>query len=394
MEKNSKIYIAGHRGLVGSAIVQELRLQGYDNLIFKTHDELDLINQQAVDEFFKKEKPEYVFLAAAKAGGIMANNTYRADFIYENLQIQCNVIHSAYKYNVKKLVFIASTVIYPKNASLPTNEEQMLTGELEFTNMPYSIAKIAGLTMCESYNLQYKTNFISVAPINLYGSNDKFDLEKSHVLPALIKKMHLAKLLSESKYEELLEDLGYGDIDEALKYLNGYNVSRDSVEIWGSGLQTREFLHSDDLAQACIYIMKHVDFKDLYQKDEKEVKNTHINIGVNKNISIKELAYLVKKVVGFKGELFFNTSKPDGFKDKLTDCSKIHSLGWKHKIELEEGIKMMYEWYKNNKGIQDKTTDQRGGVLSFEYINFTDIQSFCTNNVYYFASSAQRICNA
>ncbi|MBT0858547.1 GDP-L-fucose synthase [Campylobacter coli] len=347
MNKNSKIYIAGHRGLVGSAIIQELHLQGYINLIFKTHDELDLIDQQAVDDFFKKERPEYVFLAAAKAGGIMANNTYRADFIYENLQIQCNVIHSAYKYNVKKLVFIASTVIYPKNASLPTNEEQMLTGELEFTNMPYSIAKIAGIIMCESYNLQYETNFISIAPINLYGSNDKFDLEKSHVLPALVKKMHLAKLLSENKYEELLQDLDCGNIEEVFKYLNKYNINKDSVEIWGSGLQTREFLHSDDLAKACIYIMNSVDFKDLY-KEGQEIKNTHINIGVNKNISIKDLAFLVKKIIGFKGRLFFNTNKPDGFKQKLTDCSKIHSLGWRHTIELEEGIKMMYEDYLKN----------------------------------------------
>ncbi|EMC9373273.1 GDP-L-fucose synthase [Campylobacter lari] len=358
MEKKSKIYIAGHRGLVGSAIVQELRLQSYTNLILKSHEELDLIDQRAVDEFFKKEKPEYVFLAAAKAGGIMANNTYRADFIYENIQIQCNVIHSAYKYNVKKLIFIASTVIYPKNVSLPTNEEQMLTGELEYTNMPYSIAKIAGIRMCESYNLQYKTNFISVAPINLYGSNDKFDLEKSHVLPALIKKMHLAKLLSENKHKELLEDLNCNDINEALKYLDRYNISERSVEIWGSGLQTREFLHSDDLAQACVYIMRYIDFEGLYKKDDKEVKNTHINIGVNKNISIKDLAYLVKKIVGFKGELFFDTSKPDGFKEKLTDCSKIHSLGWKHKIELEEGIKMMYEDYLQN---GKKSLKKKGG---------------------------------
>ncbi|EAK0440357.1 GDP-L-fucose synthase [Campylobacter lari] len=371
MEKKSKIYIAGHRGLVGSAIVQELCLQGYTNLIFKSHEELDLTNQHDVDEFFKKEKPEYVFLAAAKAGGIMANNTYRADFIYENLQIQCNVIHSAYKYNVKKLVFIASTVIYPKNVSLPTNEEQMLTGELEYTNMPYSIAKIAGIRMCESYNLQHKTNFISVAPINLYGSNDKFDLEKSHVLPALVKKMHLAKLLSENKHKELLEDLNCNDINEAFEYLDRYNISERSVEIWGSGLQTREFLHSDDLAQACVYIMRCIDFEDLYKKGDKEVKNTHINIGVNKNISIKELAYLVKKIVGFKGELFFNTSKPDGFKEKLTDCSKIHSLGWKHKIELEEGIKMMYDWYLKNITIEKKKKIHGGGYnkkINYNYL--------------------------
>lgn len=352
MDKNSKIYIAGHKGLVGSAIINELQEQGYNNIIFRTHNELDLLNQRLVFDFFEKEKPEYVFLAAAKAGGILANNTYRADFIYENLQIQNNVIHASYLNNVKKLIFIASTVVYPKDALLPTDEKQILSGKLEFTNMPYSVAKTAGLIMCESYNLQYKTNFIGVTPINLYGNNDKFDLEKSHVMPALIKKMHLAKLLSENKYDEILKDLNMNDINKAIEYIGKYGIFNNSVEIWGSGNQTREFLHSIDLAQACIYIMNNVDFEDLYCKNDTEISNTHINIGINKNITIKELAYMIKDIIGFHGKLVFNVDKPDGFKNKLTDCSKIHSLGWKHKIELEDGIKMMYDWYLNQENIR------------------------------------------
>ncbi|MBZ7936377.1 GDP-L-fucose synthase [Campylobacter sp. B0100352/1] len=349
MNKNSKIYIAGHRGLVGTAIMEELTNQRYNNLIYKTHEELDLTNQKDVVDFFEKEKPEYVILAAAKAGGILANNTYRADFIYENLQIQNNVIHSSYLYKVKKLIFIASTVIYPKNTSLPTKELQMLSGELEFTNKPYSIAKIAGLVMCESYNIQYKTNFIALAPINLYGNNDKFDLEKSHVMPALVRKFHLAKLLNEKKYDEVLKDLNISDLQKATTYLKNFGITENSVEIWGSGKQTREFLHSKDLAQACVYIMENINFSDLHDKNDKEIQNTHINIGVNENISIKDLALMIKEIVGFKGNLVFDTSKPDGFKEKLTDCSKIHSLGWKHKIELEEGIRMMYDWYLKQK---------------------------------------------
>ncbi|MFB1645176.1 GDP-L-fucose synthase family protein [Campylobacter molothri] len=373
MNKNSKIYIAGHRGLVGTAIMEELINKGYSNLIYKTHEELDLTNQKAVADFFEKEKPEYVILVAAKAGGILANNTYRADFIYENLQIQNNVIHSSYLYKVKKLIFIASTVIYPKNTSIPTKESQMLRGELEFTNMPYSIAKIAGLVMCESYNIQYKTNFIALAPINLYGNNDKFDLEKSHVMPALVRKFHLAKLLNEKKYDEILKDLNINDIQKAITYLKNFGIVENSVEIWGSGNQTREFLHSKDLAQACIHIMENINFSDLYNKNDKEIRNTHINIGVNKNISIKDLALMIKEIVGFKGNLVFDASKPDGFKEKLTDCSKIHSLGWKHKIELEEGIKMMYEWYLNNVYCNSGGGDNKKIIYSYSF--YSDVYS-------------------
>lgn len=344
MDKTSKIYIAGHNGLVGSAILDEFKKQGSSNLIIKTHSELDLTNQKAVAEFFAKEKPEYVILAAAKAGGIAANNTYRADFIYQNLMIECNVIHNAYLHKVKKLLFIASTTVYPKNATLPTNESQMLQGDLEYTNKPYAIAKIAGLMLCESYNLQYGTNFIAITPTNLYGNNDKFDLEKAHVMPAMLRKFHLAKLLNEGKQEELLKDLKMNSLDEAKKYLQTFGVNKNSVEIWGTGEPTREFLHSQDLAEAVMFIMKNVDFKDL-KNENKEIINTHINIGPNENISIKELANLVKKIVGFQGDIVFNANRPNGSLQKLTDCSKIHSLGWKHKINLEEGIKMMYEWY-------------------------------------------------
>lgn len=316
--KDAKIYIAGHRGLVGSAIVKNLESKGYTNLVYKTHKELDLLDLNAVAEFFEKEKPEYVILAAAKVGGIVANNTYRADFIYENLQIQNNVIHQSYVHGVDKLLFLGSTCIYPKNAPQPMKEDSLLTSPLEYTNEPYAIAKIAGIKMCESYNLQYGTNFISVMPTNLYGPNDNFDLETSHVLPALLRKMHEAKL---------------------------NNVSK--VEIWGSGKPRREFLYSEDMADACVFLLENRDFKDTYSKDEKEIRNTHINIGTGKDISIKELAETIKRVVGFQGELYFNTKKPDGTMVKLTDPSKLHALGWRHKVELEDGIRTMYEWYKN-----------------------------------------------
>ena len=326
MNKNSKIYIAGHRGLVGSAIVKNLESKRYTNLVYKTHKELDLLNQIAVKEFFKAEKPEYVILAAAKVGGIVANNTYRADFIYENLQIQNNIIHQSYKNRVKKLLFLGSTCIYPKNAPQPMNEESLLTSELEYTNEPYAIAKIAGIKMCESYNIQYGTNFISVMPTNLYGINDNFDLETSHVLPALLRKMHEAKLNNSPK-----------------------------VEIWGSGKPRREFLYSEDMADACIYLMERINFTDIVKENNSkfnienstlnEVRNTHINIGTGIDISIKELAQTIKKIVGYKGELYFNDTKPDGTMVKLTDPSKLHSLGWKHTVELEEGIRRVYEWY-------------------------------------------------
>lgn len=312
MTKTSKIYIAGHRGLVGSAIVKNLTCKGYTNLIAKTHNELDLTNQQAVAEFFEQEKPEYVILAAARVGGIVANNTYRADFIYENLQIQNNIIHQSYVHGVKKLLFLGSTCIYPKNAPQPMKEDYLLTSELEYTNEPYAIAKIAGIKMCESYNLQYGTNFISVMPTNLYGPNDNFDLEKSHVLPALLRKMHEAKL-----------------------------QGKKEVEIWGSGKPRREFLYSEDMADACVFIIESVDFKDV-SDGKTEVRNTHINIGTGEDISIEELAKLIKKVVGFEGTLVFDTSKPDGTMEKLTDPFKLHAFGWKHKVELEEGIRKVY----------------------------------------------------
>ncbi|PLY04750.1 MAG: GDP-L-fucose synthase [Arcobacter sp.] len=349
MDKNSKIYIAGHRGLVGSAIVKNLEAKGYTNLVYKTHKELDLTSQNKVERFFESEKPEYVILAAAKVGGIVANNTYRADFIYENLQIQNNVIHNAYKSGVEKLLFLGSTCIYPKEAPQPMPEDCLLTSPLEYTNEPYAIAKIAGIKMCEAYNLQYGTNFISVMPTNLYGPNDNFDLEKSHVLPALIKKIHCAKLLNEKKYDEVLKDLNVNSLDEAKAYLKDFGVDENQVEIWGSGNPRREFLYSEDMADACVFLLENRDFTDTFSKDSKEVINTHINIGTGVDISIKELSLLIQKIVGFKGEFTFNTEKPDGTMVKLTDPSKLHSLGWKHKVELEDGIKTMYNWYLSSK---------------------------------------------
>ncbi|MBE3605361.1 GDP-L-fucose synthase [Campylobacter sp. RM13119] len=348
MNKDSKIYVAGHNGLVGSAIVKILKSKGYVSIITRTHNELDLTNQKAVEEFFKKEKPEYVILAAAKVGGIVANNTYRADFIYENLAIQNNVIHQSYVHNVKKLLFLGSTCIYPRNAPQPMSESCLLTSSLEYTNEPYAIAKIAGIKMCESYNIQYGTNFISVMPTNLYGPNDNFDLEKSHVLPALIRKIYLAKLLNEERYDEVIKDLNVKDIKEAMDYLDKFGVSKDVVEIWGSGSPRREFLYSEDMADACVFLLENRDFKDTYSKNDKEIKNTHINIGTGKDISIKELANLIKEIVGFNGELVFNTDKPDGTMVKLTDPLKLNKLGWKHRIELEDGVKIMYKWYLDN----------------------------------------------
>ena len=316
MKKESKIYIAGHRGLVGSAILKNLKEKGYENLLLRTHRELNLMNQEEVSSFFEKEKPEYVILAAAKVGGIMANNIYRADFIYENLQIQNNVIHQSYVHKVKKLLFLGSTCIYPKNAPQPMPEDSLLSSPLEYTNEPYAIAKIAGIKMCESYNIQYDTNFISVMPTNLYGPNDNFDLETSHVLPALLRKMHEAKK----------------------------NVT-PKVEIWGSGRPRREFLYSEDMADACVFLLENRDFIDTYDENSKEIRNTHINIGTGIDISIQELAEMIQKIVGYEGELYFNDTKPDGTMIKLTNPSKLHSLGWKHKVELEEGIEMMYLWY-------------------------------------------------
>ncbi len=347
MNKTSKIYIAGHRGLVGSAIVKNLESKGYTNLVYRTHKELDLTNQLEVANFFEVEKPEYVILAAAKVGGIVANNTYRADFIYENLAIQNNVIHQSYVHKVKKLLFLGSTCIYPKEAPQPMPEDCLLTSPLEYTNEPYAIAKIAGIKMCESYNIQYGTNFISVMPTNLYGPNDNFDLEKSHVLPAMIRKIHCAKLLNEKKYDEVIHDLDVSTIEEAKTYLSKFGVDENQVEIWGTGKPRREFLYSEDMADACVFLLENRDFSDTYEKNAKEIINTHINIGTGVDISIAELAVLIQKVVGYEGEFTFNDSKPDGTMVKLTDPSKLHGLGWKHKVELADGVKTMYEWYLN-----------------------------------------------
>lgn len=361
MDKNSKIYVAGHNGMVGSAIWKNLIKKGYTNLTGRTLNELDLMKPDDVDSFFAEEKPEYVFLAAAKVGGIVANNTYRGQFIYENLMIQNNVIHSAYKHNVKKLLFLGSTCIYPKEAPQPMPEDSLLTGPLEYTNEPYAIAKIAGIKMCESYNLQYGTNFLSVMPTNLYGPNDNFDLEKSHVLPALIRKIHLGKCIEENNWDAVKADFNLRPVDgidnssskeNLITTLEKYGVeikkednNKVSVEIWGSGNPLREFLWSEELADACVFIMENTNFSDVVKTGVAEIRNTHINIGTGKEISIKDLAYLVKKTVGFNGDLVFNTSKPDGTMRKLTDVSKLHSLGWHHQIEIEDGVKKMYNWY-------------------------------------------------
>lgn len=311
MNLDSKIYIAGHRGMVGSAIMRNLQSKGYNNIVTRSSKELDLRQQQAVQQFFETEKPEYVFLAAAKVGGIQANNIYRADFIYENLMIQNNVIHQSYLSGVKKLMFLGSSCIYPKMAPQPLKEEYLLTGLLEETNEPYAIAKIAGIKMCESYKRQYGCNFISVMPTNMYGPNDNYNLNNSHVLPALIRKFHDAK-----------------------------EQNLPSVEMWGTGTPMREFLHADDLGDACVYLMNHYDGEQF------------VNIGSGTDLTIKDLALLIKDIVGFKGEITHDLSKPDGTPRKLMDVSYLHSLGWKHKIELREGITQVYEDFKKKEGVK------------------------------------------
>ncbi|NWH05781.1 GDP-L-fucose synthase family protein [Desulfobacter latus] len=344
MDKNAKIYVAGHKGLVGSAICRVLKKKGYENQVFRTHQELELTDQKAVADFFEKEQPDYVFLAAAKVGGILANNTYRADFIYDNIQVQSNVIHQSFKCGVTKLLFLGSTCIYPKECPQPMKEEYLLTSPLEYTNEPYATAKIAGIKMCESYNLQYGTNFLSVMPTNLYGPGDNFDLEKSHVLPAMLRKMHLARLLEQNQWDEVLVDLKVDSIETARQILDKFGISAGSVEIWGTGKPMREFLWSEDMADACVFVMENVDFKDL-TNGMKEIRNTHINIGSGKEISIKDLALAVKNVVGFQGNLMFNTDKPDGTLRKLTDVSKLEALGWKYCTSLNRGLGMLYDWY-------------------------------------------------
>ncbi len=384
MKSGDKIFVAGGTGLAGSAIIRNLLEKGYSNIIASHFNrkpdnskvkwvKLNLTIQNEVEEFFENEKPDYVFLAAAKVGGIWANNVYRADFIYQNLQIQNNVIHNSFKHKVKKLLFLGSTCIYPKNCPQPIKEEYLLTDTLEYTNEPYAIAKIAGIKLCESYNLQYGTNFISVMPTNLYGFNDNFNLEKSHVLPALLRKMHLGKALEENNWYEIKNNLNKNPIEkvdgscsenEIIDILSKYGIRKKGnvveVEIWGSGKPLREFLWADDMADACIYLMEKIDFSDIVKlkfphiKDLKkeytrnEVRNLHINIGTGKDISIKQLALLIKEIVKFRGNLVFNTEKPDGTYRKVTDVSTLHSLGWKHKTELEEGITRLFSWYKSS----------------------------------------------
>ncbi len=353
MEKQSKIYVAGHRGLVGSAIWKKLEEKGYTHLVGRTHSKLDLLDGDAVKHFFDEEQPEYVFLAAAYVGGIVANNTYRADFIYRNLEIQNHVIGESFRHSVKKLLFLGSTCIYPKEAPQPMSEEALLTSPLEYTNEPYAIAKIAGLKMCESFNIQYGTNYIAVMPTNLYGPNDNFDLEKSHVLPAMIRKIHLGKCLMTNNWDGLRKDLNIRPVDnisgknpkeEILGVLGKYGILSNKVILWGSGKPMREFLWSEEMADACVFIMENVDFAVL-AKGKTEIRNCHINIGTGKEISIYNLSQLIKKTIGYEGSIVFDPSKPDGTMRKLTDVSKLHALGWQHKIEIEEGVERIYAWY-------------------------------------------------
>lgn len=360
MEKNAKIYVAGHCGLVGSAIWNNLSSKGYTNLVGRTHHELDLCDSAAVARFFEIEKPEYVFLAAAFVGGIVANSRYRADFIYRNLAIQNNVIGESFQHKVKKLLFLGSTCIYPREAKQPMKEDALLTSPLEYTNEPYAIAKIAGLKMCESFNLQYGTNYIAVMPTNLYGPNDNFDLERSHVLPALIRKICLGCYLEQNDWDAIRRDFdkrpiegvnGTASEEIILEKLDKYGLRKVSsgvvqVEIWGTGTPLREFLWSEEMADACVFIMANVDFDDLKPQGTKEIRNCHINIGTGKEISIGDVAQLIKKTAGFTGELYFNKDKPDGTMRKLTDVSKLNALGWHHTIEIEEGITRLIDWYR------------------------------------------------
>ena len=398
LEKDSKIFVAGHHGLVGSAIWNNLKNRGYKNLIGRSHAELDLTNQLAVKQFFDTEQPDAVILAAAFVGGIMANSLYRADFIMQNMKMQCNVIEQSYLHKVKKLLFLGSTCIYPKNAPQPMKEDALLTSPLEYTNEEYAIAKIAGLKMCESYNLQYGTNYIAVMPTNLYGPNDNFHLENSHVLPAMMRKIYLAKLIHDNNWEairidmdkrpinptsKLAAQIGEGNVDgkeskeRILQALAFYGIEDNKVLLWGDGSPLREFLWSEDMADASVYLLLNVDFKDIIGVDKYssvfygvktdgevnrnnsegrggaipslgEIRNCHINIGTGKELTIKSLAELVVKTVGFEGELCWDTTKPNGTPRKLINVSKLHRLGWQHKIEIEEGVEKLYEWYRNS----------------------------------------------
>lgn len=365
MQLDSRIFVAGHRGLVGSAIMCELQAQGYTQILMRTRDELDLRDMMAVEEFFATMRPEYVVLAAAKVGGIYANNTYRADFLYENLAIQNAVIYNAYKYGVKKLLFLGSSCIYPKFAPQPITESALLTSELEYTNEPYAIAKIAGIKLCESFSLQYGCNFVSVMPTNLYGEQDNFDLETSHVFPALLRKMHLAKLLRTGDMDAVVADIARRKPkNHALQALSPaellahYGISKESVQVWGSGQVRREFLYALDMAKACVFVLQNIDFTHLVDSSlestlptqnthpkETQVRNTHINIGYGSDVSIQELAESMREIIGFEGRLVFDTTKPDGTPRKLMDSSKINRLGWKPLVALEEGIRRVYEHY-------------------------------------------------
>lgn len=398
LEKSSKIYIAGHKGLVGSAIWNNLKARGYTNLIGCSHHELDLTDQQAVENFFAKEKPDAVVLAAAFVGGIMANSLYRADFIMQNMKMQCNIISTAYKYKVKKLLFLGSTCIYPKNAPQPMKEDALLTSPLEYSNEEYAIAKIAGLKMCESYNLQYGTNYIAVMPTNLYGPNDNFHLENSHVMPAMMRKVYLAKLIHENNWDaikvdmnkrpinpvsKLAKQIGTENVDgnsskeRILQALAFYGIENNKVTLWGTGSPLREFLWSEDMADASVYLLLNVDFKDIIGIEKYssvfygvktngevnrnnsegrggaipelgEIRNCHINIGTGKELTIKELSALVAKTANFTGKIVWDETKPDGTPRKLIYVDKLHSLGWKHKIEIEEGVEKLYKWYQHS----------------------------------------------
>ena len=351
---DSKIFVAGHRGLVGSAIWKNLEERGFRNLVGKTHAELDLTVAAAVKEFFDREKPEAVILAAAKVGGIVANSRYRADFIVENLGIQQNVITQAWKHGVKHLLFLGSTCIYPRNATQPIDESELLTAPLEYTNEPYALAKIAGMKMCESLNLQYGTEYLMVMPTNLYGPNDNFHLENSHVLPAMIRKMHLAKLLKAGDFEGLRADIEARPISgcdekttdsELAALLSRFGIFPDRLELWGSGKPLREFLWSEDMADASVYVLLNVMFEDLKKAAGDEVRNTHINIGTGIEHTIAETAEMVRQAVGYDGEIRWDSSKPDGTMRKLCDVTKIHNLGWRHSVELADGIGRLYKWY-------------------------------------------------
>lgn len=356
LEQSSKIFVAGHRGLVGSAIWENLRRRGYENLVGKSHRELDLLDPVAVKAFFDEERPDAVVLAAAYVGGIMANLQYRADFIYRNLQIQQNVIGESFRHDVRKLLFLGSTCIYPRMAAQPMKEEALLTSELEYTNEPYAIAKIAGLKLCESFNIQYGCNYVAVMPTNLYGPNDNFHLENSHVLPAMLRKVHLAKCLHEGDWDAVRRDLDLRPVEDMagsgsaerdiLDCLAKYGIAPGTVTLWGTGKPMREFLWSEDMADASVHVLLNVDFRDTYEASEKEIRNCHINVGTGKEVSIREVAEMVIKTVGFRGELRWDTSKPDGTPRKLTDVSKLHRLGWRHKVEIDEGVKKLYDWYK------------------------------------------------